>query len=73
MTAELHRRGFDVNHKCVLRMMRADNLLCLRKRALVITTDSCHDLQVYPNLARELTPTGVNQLCMAGHYLCRKA
>jgi transposase InsO family protein len=58
----VRRRGFDVNHKRVLRLMRADNLLCVRRRAFVLTTDSRHSLPVYPNLARELAPTAVNQL-----------
>jgi transposase InsO family protein len=62
ITAELRRRGFDVNHKRVLRLMRADNLLCVRRRAFVLTTDSRHSLPVYPNLARELAPTAVNEL-----------
>jgi transposase InsO family protein len=65
MTAELQRRGFDVNHKRVLRMMRADNLLCLRRRAFLVTTDSHHDLRVYPNLARQITATTINQLWVA--------
>src|SRR5688500_14215613 len=50
ITAELQRRGFAVNHKHVLRLMREDNLLCLRRKAFVVTTDSRHDLPVYPNL-----------------------
>jgi putative transposase len=65
ITAELRRRGFHVNHKRVLRMMRADNLLCLRKRAFVVTTDSRHHLPVHPNLAREITPRGINELWVA--------
>src|SRR5439155_11454742 len=32
MTAELRREGVIVNHKRVLRIMREDNLRCLRKR-----------------------------------------
>src|SRR5512139_993884 len=32
VTAELKRRGWQVNHKRVHRMMREDNLLCLRRR-----------------------------------------
>ena len=40
MTAELQRRGWAVNHKRVYRLMREDNLLCLRKRKFVVTTDS---------------------------------
>jgi len=65
MTRELQRRGFQVNHKHVLRMMREDNLLCVRRRAFVVTTDSRHNLPVYPNLARERTPTAINQLWVA--------
>jgi putative transposase len=65
VTAELQRRNFDVNHKRVLRLMREDNLLCVRRRAFVLTTDSRHALPVYPNLARDIEPTGVNQLWVA--------
>jgi putative transposase len=65
IAAELQRRNFDVNHKRVLRLMREDNLLCVRRRAFVITTDSRHALPLYPNLARDIEPTGVNQLWVA--------
>ena len=65
ITWELQRRGFQVNHKHVLRMMREDNLLCVRRRAFVATTDSRHNLPVYPNLARGITPTTINQLWIA--------
>jgi transposase InsO family protein len=65
MTRELRRRGWAVNHKRVYRLMREDNLLCLRKRKFVITTDSAHDLPVYPNLAREMTLSGLDQLWVA--------
>jgi putative transposase len=65
ITAELRRRNFDVNHKRVLRMMRQDNLLCVRQRAFVTTTDSRHGLPVYPNLARDMELTAVNQLWVA--------
>jgi putative transposase len=65
ITSELQRRGFEVNHKRILRMMREDNLLCVRRRAFAITTDSRHNLPVYPNLAREMKPTAVNQLWVA--------
>jgi transposase InsO family protein len=65
ITAELRRRGFEVNHKRVLRLMRQDNLLCLRHKAFVVTTDSRHELPVYPNLAHNLVPSGVNQLWVA--------
>lgn len=65
ITAELRRRGFKVNPKRVQRMMREDNLLCVRKRKFVVTTDSNHGLHVYPNLAPEVALTGVNQLWRA--------
>ena len=65
ITAELNRRGFEVNHKRVLRLMRQDNLLCLRHKSFVVTTDSRHNLPVYPNLARNMTPSRINQLWVA--------
>ena len=65
VTRELHKRGFAVNHKHVLRMMREDNLLCERRRMFVVTTDSRHKLPVYPNRAREMTPSAINQLWVA--------
>lgn len=65
VTAELRLRGFAVNHKRVLRLMHEDNLLCLRRRPFVKTTDSDHSLRVYPNLARGLVLTNINQLWVA--------
>ena len=62
---ELRERGRPVNRKKVQRLMREDNLLCLRKRRFVVTTDSNHDLQVYPNLARDMVLTGIDQLWRA--------
>jgi len=53
------------NHPKVRSRMRQDNLLCLRRKAFVVTTDSRHNLPVYPNVARDLTPDGVNQLWRA--------
>jgi transposase InsO family protein len=65
ITVELEKRGFAVNHKRVLRMMREDNLLCVRRRKFVVTTNSRHNLPIYPNLATETVPTAVNQLWVA--------
>src|SRR5258708_39428499 len=42
--------------------MREDNLLCLRRTKYVFTTDSRHDLPIYPNLARRVALTALNQL-----------
>jgi len=63
--AELRRRGWKVNHKRVRRIMREDNLLCLRRRKFVVTTDSNHSQPVYPNLAAEMALTGIDQLWVA--------
>jgi len=63
---QLGREGFAVNHKRVLRLMRQDNLLCLRKRPFVpVTTDSKHGWRIVPNLARGMQPSGVDQLWVA--------
>jgi transposase InsO family protein len=66
MTAELKRRGWKVNHKRVARIMREDNLLCLRKRKFVVTTtDSNHGFRVYPNLAGDMELTRIDELWRA--------
>ena len=66
IAAALAREGWRANRKRVLRLMREDNLLCLRKAAFVpVTTDSCHGWRVVPNLARGLEPTGLDQLWVA--------
>lgn len=65
ITAQLQREGWRVNHKRILRLMREDNLLCLRKRRFVVTTDSTHGLPVYSNLVPTLTVTSINQLWLS--------
>ena len=62
----LRREGWAVNHKRVLRILREDNLLCLRKKAFKPpTTDSKHSWRVYPNLVYGIRTTGLNQLWVA--------
>jgi len=63
--AELVRQGWKVNHKRVLRLMRNDNLLCVRRRKFLFTTDSRHGLPIYPNLAEGLVVTSIDQLWVA--------
>ena len=65
ITAELRRRGWRVNPKRVYRLMREDNLLCVRRRKFVVTTDSNHGRRVYPNLARNMILTTTDQLWRA--------
>jgi putative transposase len=62
VTAELRNRGYEVNHKRVLRLMREDNLLCLKKKFKPVTTDSSHGLPVYPNLLKGVQISGPNQI-----------
>jgi transposase InsO family protein len=65
IAAELRRRGLQVNHKRVVRLMREDNLLAIRQRRFIVTTDSQHDLEVYLNLAKRMKLRAVNQLWIA--------
>ena len=66
ITAELKRLGWEAGHRRVGRIMREDNLLCLRRRKFVAaTTDSNHNLRVYPNLAGSMELTGIDQLWIA--------
>jgi putative transposase len=65
ITAELRRQGWLVNPKRVYRLMREDNLLCVRRRKFAVTTNSNHGRKIHPNLARHMVLTGVDQLWVA--------
>jgi len=65
ITVLLQREGFAVGAKKVRRLMRQDNLLAIRRRKFVVTTDSHHTFRVYPNLAQHLELSDVNQLWVA--------
>jgi putative transposase len=65
VSAELRRRGMQVNHKRVARIMREDNLLAVQPRQFVVTTKSDHKLEVCLNLARRMKLTGMDQLWVA--------
>lgn len=65
ITAQLTRNGFMANHKRVLKLMRKDGLLCVRKAAFVHTTQSQHSFTIYPNLVPSLTVEGPDQLWVA--------
>jgi transposase InsO family protein len=65
ITRDLRERGMIVNKKRVQRLMRQDNLLAIRHRKFILTTDSQHDLKVYLNLAARMELTAINQLWVA--------
>lgn len=63
--AALRKQGLIVNAKKIRRFMREDNLLAVRRRKWVTTTDSGHRLAVFPNIACFLEPDGPDQLWVA--------
>ena len=65
ITAALGHRGMVVNRKRVLRMMQEDNLLAIRTRKFVRTTDSKHPFEVFLNLAKRMELTAADQLWVA--------
>lgn len=65
ITRALKNNGWMINHKRVLRLMREDNLLSIRRRRFVVTTDSDHGWRVYPNLASRMVVSDINQLWVA--------
>jgi transposase InsO family protein len=65
VTALLEREGFVVGVKRVRRIMRQDNLLAVRRRRFVATSDSDHPFRVFPNLCRYLQLSDLNQLWVA--------
>jgi putative transposase len=67
ITHELRREdGIIVNHKRVLRLMREDNLLCLRRQPFVPpSTGSRHAWEIVPNLVKGLRLSGLDQLWVA--------
>jgi putative transposase len=65
VTVDLRRQGMVINHKRVARIMREDNLLAIRYRKYILTTNSRHDYPVYLNLAARMTVSGINQLWVA--------
>lgn len=62
VTKQLHREGWSVNHKRVLRMMRENELLCRVRKRGMRTTNSNHSHPVFPNLIQDLPITSINQV-----------
>lgn len=65
ITKQLQREGFMVNHKRVQRIMQEECLRCVIKRRFIKTTDSNHGYRKYPNLLKELTVTGMDEVWVA--------
>jgi len=66
VTKQLKREGWIINHKKVARIMREKNWSCQpRKRKWICTTDSNHNFRVYPNLIKDQTLDGINQVWVA--------
>src|SRR2546430_12749581 len=65
VTAELHGEGHIVHHKKVMRLMKENGLSVRPRRRFIATTDSDHDGPVFPNLAKNIVPTNLNQLWVA--------
>ncbi len=65
MQVALRHRGLVVNHKKVRRLMREHDLQPRQRRRYIATTDGDHDLPIFPNLAKNMTPNGPNQLWVA--------
>jgi putative transposase len=65
VTAQLKAEGERVNRKRVARIMREQGLQVRPRRRFVVTTDSDHDGPIFPDLAKDLVPTGPDQLWVA--------
>jgi len=65
VTKALHRDGWEINHKRVLRVMRREALRCQLQRRFVVTTDSAHALRTYPNLLADVALAGPDQAWVA--------
>lgn len=65
MTALLKRQGLAVGEGVVRRILRSDNLLAVRKRKFVATTDSKHRFTVHSNIAQYVRVETINQLWVA--------
>jgi putative transposase len=74
--AALRQQGIVVNHKKIRRLMREHDLQPRIKRRFVATTDSGHGGPIFPNLAKDIVPSGPNQLWLSdityvSHYRLR--
>ena len=65
VTAQLKAEGKRINHKRVARIMREQDLRVRPRRRFVVATNSDHDGLIFPDLAKDMAPTGPDQLWVA--------
>lgn len=65
ITAALKRKGMVVNHEKVAKIMKKMELQCKKARRFAVTTNSGHNLRVYPNLTKDLILERTDQLWCA--------
>lgn len=65
ITALIQRTGVAVGERVVRRILQTDNLLAVRKRKFIATTDSQHGFTIHPNLAQYVRVSATNQLWVA--------
>jgi transposase InsO family protein len=65
ITCLVRDAGLVAGVEKVRRVMRTDNLLAVRRRKFVTTTDGNHRFRVHPNLAESLELSGIDQLWVA--------
>ena len=65
LDAELRHRGIVVNTKEICRLMREHVLNPKQRKRFIATTDSDHNYPIFPDLAKNMTPDGPNQLWVA--------
>lgn len=65
VAAQLRHDGLIVNHKKVMRLMKENGLSVRPRKRFVVTTDGDHEGPIFANLAKQVSPTGPNQLWVA--------
>jgi putative transposase len=63
--AALRQQGVVANHKRIRRLMREHALQPKVRRRFVATTDSNHHGPIFPDLAKDMAPSGRDQLWVA--------
>ena len=62
VTAALRRKGLVVNHKKVLKLMKDMGIQVKKVKRYTRTTNSAHNLKVYPNLIKNLSIERIDQV-----------